>query len=438
MKAWLLAFWDNLASTFWLIPAAMALAASLAAIGLVTVDSYIGLDLQGSLWVWSGGADGARSVLSTVATSMVTVAGTVFSITIAALTLASQQFGPRLLRNFTSDRGNQIVLGTFLSTFLYCLMVIRSVRGSNEGSFVPNIAVSGGVVLAAASIGVLIYFIDHVSRTIQAEKLANTVAADLRKDINRLTPPSPPGPGDAPRPPALPQRPPVQVFAKESGYVQTIDRDGLIALAEQHDLLVRLTLRPGDYISSDDLLLQVWLPPQGELCPDVADQLWDKVHVGYRRTPTQDVRYGIRQLTEIAARALSPGINDPFTAMNCIDWLIDSLKRVAARGAPSGVRCGEGGKPRLIEEPTSFPDLLTLSFDPIRAYGAGSILVTLHVLEALDRLASSLTRPEQRGPVMEEAKLTVRAAQDALPTEHDRERVGRAFEELKLRLREAG
>lgn len=182
MRETLLAYWERLRTNFWFVPSLMALATAGFSYGVTRIDANRpGHDLMGLLW--SGGADGARSLLSTIASSMITVAGTVFSITIAALTLAGSQFGWRLLRNFTRDLGNQIVLGTFVSTFLYCLLTLRTVRSEDEGGFVPHVSVTCAVVFAVASVGVLIYFIDHMARSIQAESLIADIAADLRETI---------------------------------------------------------------------------------------------------------------------------------------------------------------------------------------------------------------------------------------------------------------
>ena len=190
MKARLLNLWEKLRTSFWFVPTLMSAVMAAASAGTVAIDnSALGSKLEHSIgWLWSGGADGARSLLSTVASSMITVAGTVFSITIAALTLASSQFGPRLLRSFTRDLGNQVVLGTFLSSFLYCLLVLRTIRSQSEGTFVPYLSVTVGVLLAAASIGVLIYFIHHVATSIQAESLIASIGCELKQSIARLYP----------------------------------------------------------------------------------------------------------------------------------------------------------------------------------------------------------------------------------------------------------
>jgi uncharacterized membrane protein len=185
LRAW----WEYLRGTYWAVPSAMAMAAVVLSFGMIQLDEAVTAALLDRLsWVYTGGPEGARAVLSTIAGSMITVAGVTFSITIVALTLASQQFGPRLLRNFLRDLGNQIVLGTFVSTFLYCLLVLRTIRGTDDSEFVPHLAVTLGVVLAMLSLGVLIFFIHHVATSIQASRIIAKVASDLEVAANQLFP----------------------------------------------------------------------------------------------------------------------------------------------------------------------------------------------------------------------------------------------------------
>ena len=423
MKARLLGVWENLRTSFWFVPALMAAASVGLAFGTVRLDSSVGgKTLATSVgFLWSGGADGARSLLSTVASSMITVAGTVFSITITALVLASGQFGPRLLRNFTRDLGNQLVLGTFVATFLYCLLVLRTVRGTQEGDFVPYLSVTSGVLLAAASIGVLIFFIHHIAASIQAESLVAVVGAELKQDIARLYPPRP-GEQVDDRAADIPAAPACTVRSGKSGYVQTIDSDGLVAAAEEGDLLVQALRRPGDFVSCGDALLLAWAS-RDDLSQGQAARLREAFSLGPRRTPTQDVRYGVRQLTEIASRALSPGINDPFTAMGCTDWLVDALADAARLTPAQGCRRGDGDAPRLLQEPVQFAELAQLSIEPIRAYGAASIMVVAHLLHALARLAAQAERTPDRAAVLVQAELTAAAARKALSNDHDLQRV---------------
>lgn len=189
MKSLFLKFWETLRSNYWFVPTLMTAGAIGPSYGLLALDQRVPAShMSGVAWLYTGEAAGARSVLSTVASSVITVAGTTFSITIAALSLASSQFGPRLLRGFLRDTGNQVVLGTFIGTFVYCLLVLRMVRGVEQDVFVPNFALTGEVALSLASVAVLIYFVNHVSASIQAAQVAASVTNELTEAIDRLYP----------------------------------------------------------------------------------------------------------------------------------------------------------------------------------------------------------------------------------------------------------
>ena len=428
MKAFVFKAWSTLSESFWFIPASMAVLAVVASVFLIDLDRHG--DWQATGWVWSGGASGARSMLSTVATSMITVAGTVFSITIAALTLASQQFGPRLLRNFTVDRGNQVVLGTFVATFLYCLMILRTVREQADGHFVPNLSVSVAVLLACASLGVLIYFIHHLSVSIQAENLLASVGRDLKRDLQRLQPPAPEAPGNRDQPRSLPANPPQRIASIESGYIETVDRTGLVAIAERANLVLRLPLRPGDFVSNGETLIESW--SSAPIDDELVSTLCGSVQIGPVRTPWQDSRYGIRQLTEIGSRALSPAINDPFTAMGALNWLTDALRDVACHAAPTGIALGAEGRMRLVERPVTFAEVVTLGFEPFRAYGADSVILNCHIMECLARLAAATTLADHREAVLQEARTTLASAEQNLVLDADRRRVAMAFQAVAM------
>ena len=428
MKAAILEFWSDLVESFWFVPALMSAGAVIGSSVLIYLDRAY--DLSVVAWTWSGGASGARSLLSTVATSMITVAGTVFSITIAALTLASQQFGPRLLRSFTVDRGNQIVLGTFVSTFLYCLLVLRTIRGQDEGQFVPNLSVSVAVLLACASLGVLIYFIHHLSSSIQAERLLASVGDELRANLLRLTPPNPPGPGHRQAAPTLPSREPFRVVATDGGYINKVNRSTLVSLAKEQDLLMRLPLRPGDFVSRGETVADIWATLHADIDDALAKQVCENIQIGRRRTPWQDSRYGIRQLTEIAARALSPGINDPFTAMGCLDWLVDSLGELAGRDMPTGVTLDKEGSVRLVEEPVGFAELLALGIEPVRSYGSDSVILVSHLMFSLARLAAMTSEDENQAAILHEARMALEAAEGDLSRDADRARAKQGFDSV--------
>ncbi len=332
----------------------MARLAAVLALLVVVLDKAFANDLLERLgWVYSGGAEGASQLLSTVAGSMIAIAGTVFSMTLVVLSLASSQLGPRLLRNFMRDTANQVVLGTFVATFVYCLLVLRTIRRADELAFVPHLAVSICVLLAVVSIGVLIYFIHHVSVSVQADEVVAKVGRELEEGIDRLFPGQlgkaqadilhAQGETDLPESFAREARP---ICAFEDGYLRLIDADVLMALAAEEDLLIRVEHRPGNYLVKGRAMVMVW-PGDG-----VSKSVFEKINAafvfGNQRTGTQDVEFSVQQLVEIALRALSPGINDPFTAIACVDRLGSALCRLARRDMPSAHRFDEQGRLRLV------------------------------------------------------------------------------------------
>ena len=416
---------EALHATFWVIPVLMTLAAITLSFVLVTLDEAVREPTLAQVgWLWNGGPEGARALLSTVAGSMITVAGVVFSVTIVALSLASSQFGPRLLRNFMRDTGNQIVLGTFIATFVYCLLVLRTVRGVATQEFVPSIAITGGVVLAVLSLGVLIYFIHHVSASIQVTHLITAVSHDLLRAIDRLFPETL-GHG-ASEPPRSQHTPPPEacgretrtVHASRSGYVQAIDSDGLMQLATAHDLRLHVTHRPGHFVVQGTALVTVWSGGPVDASP--AEQIQNTFILGAERTLTQDVEFAVDQLVEVAVRALSPGINDPFTAMACVDRLGEALCRLAERVLPSPDRYDAHGTLRVIADPITFAELTDAAFTKIRQYGRSSAAVTIRLLETLAVIAAHTSRPEDRAALHHHTLLIARGAQQAFPEAWDR------------------
>lgn len=422
--AHLLGVWERARTSFWLVPALMALAAAGLSFGTIALDRALGSEaLQAWGWAWSGGADGARSVLSTIAGSMATVAGVVFSVNIVALTLASSQFGPRLLRNFTRDLGNQLVLGTFISTFLYCLLVLRVVRSTHEGGFVPEVSITCAVLLAVGGVGVLIYFIGHVANAIQAESLIAVVGRELRDQIVAQYAEGPARDAGC-QSPEVPEGLPQAVRATTGGNVQGVANDILVAAAAA-DLgtVLRVLCRPGDFVQAHETLVLVHCVP-GPLNGDAAARIRTAFALGPRRTPTQDVRYGARQLTEIAVRALSPGINNPATAMGCLDWLGDALAEMARRVPAAAGHC-EGGRMRVLAQPVTFAELAELSITPIRTYGASDPAVTLHLIRTLARIGRDGSGPDRAALLC----LAEQAGEDALRAngnEADRARLAAA------------
>lgn len=434
MKTRLMNSWQRLRTSFWFLPSLLTLAAFLLALGVLTIDEKLKRDgLALPTGIYKGGPEGARAVLSVVAASMISVTGVTFSITIVALTLASSQFGPRLLRNFMRDTGNQVVLGVFLATFIYCLMVLRRVSGVEDDVFVPHLAVTVGVGLALGSLGVLIYFIHHVAQSIQAENVIAAVGTDLDEAIEEFYPKSvgktfrEDSVSSESRLPENFDDEAVAVRARRTGYIQAVEGDELMRIAIDYDLILRVDYKPGDYIIAGSALVQAW--PSGHIDEKLTDRINRVFLVGSHRTGEQDAEFAAHQLVEVALRALSPGINDTFTAINCIDRLGASLAKLAERVLPSGFRYDEKNRLRVVTEVDSFKGILNAAFDQIRQNGRDNAAVTIRLLEIIREIALHVHRPAHRAALMRQAEMIERASRSGLPEEEDRNDVQRRFAE---------
>jgi uncharacterized membrane protein len=436
----LLKFWDTLRSSFWFVPALMAALATALAFGSVALDEAVGAAwVRKWSWGYSGSADGASMLLGTVAGSMITIAGTVFSMTLVALSLASSQLGPRLLRNFMRDAVNQVVLGTFVATFVYCLLVLRTIRYADADAFVPHLSVTIGVMLAMVSLGVLIYFIHHVSVSIQADEVVARVGQELARGIDQLFP-EPIGHGRSRMEATLelPQVPPElesQAFpvpADRDGYLQTVDAAALMGLAEREDLFLRLERKPGQYLVKGQPLVLSW--PADRSTADVATRINAAFVIGNQRTSVQDIGFSIEQLVEVAVRALSPGVNDPFTALTCVDRLCSALCHLARREMPSPYRFDAAGQLRVVAPATTFSAAADAAFDPIRQSANASAAVTRRLLEVIAVIASATQRPLDRAVLLRHAEMIARGSRTGLAEEADRQTVATRMEQVRLAL----
>lgn len=433
MRTRFAAWWDALRTSYWFVPGLMTLAATALAVATTTGDHWLG-ERGRQLALFAGSPDGARAMLSTVAGAMITVAGLTFSVTIVALTVASQQFGPRLLRNFMRDTGNQVVLGTFVSTFVYCILILGAIRSVEEDGFVPSVSVSIGVTLALASLGVLIYFIHHVSSSLHASQLIHAVGIEIDASIDRLFPEELGEQTPAEDPDALPEvagRDGEPVYAQANGYLQAIDNQGLMEAAIGLDLLIRMERRPGDPIVRGMRIAHVW----PTATPKTERMINETLIVGVQRTPVQDLEFSIDQLVELAVRALSPGVNDPFTATTSVDRLTTSLCTLADRDIPSPVRRDEDGRPRVIAKPWTFAGAIDAAFDQIRQYATTSASVTIRLLEALVIIAHRVRREEDFVAVRRHAGMILRGS-ESLPEPLDREVVHARYAKVLAALEE--
>ncbi|HSN73189.1 MAG TPA: DUF2254 domain-containing protein, partial [Steroidobacteraceae bacterium] len=421
-------YWEHIRSSFWFVPSLMAVGAMALAFAMVTLDQIAGASwLAKAGWVDTGGAEGASAVLQTIAGSMITIAGVVFSLTLVALSIASSQFGPRLLYNFMRDRTNQVVLGTFIATFLYCLLVLRTIRYAPEDGFVPHLSVTLGVVFALASLWVLIYFIHHVSVSVQADHIIARVGRDLLRGVKNIFPaqigrdPPDRASDDAAALPKNFESDARAVAAEGDGYLQLIDVDALMELATERDVVLRLEYRPGHYVVDGSTLALAW--PADRVDDSVAEELNAAFGIGPQRTPNQDIEHAVLQLVEIAVRALSPGINDPFTAMACIDRLASGLSRIARTKMPSPYRCDEEGRLRVVAPPASFEGIVDAALNQIRQNARANAAVSIRLLEAISAIATMTDDAEQPAVLRRHADVIARGARDAIPEQEDRRAV---------------
>ncbi|ACF02321.1 conserved hypothetical protein [Rhodopseudomonas palustris TIE-1] len=389
--AQLLSSWDRARSSFWFLPTVMAALAIGLSFGLIEVDNWLGSGTVGDIeYLYLFGPEGARAILSTIASSMITVAGLTFSITMLTLQLASSQFGPRLLRNFMRDRGNQLVLGTFISTFVYCLLVLRTVRGVEGSSFVPHLAVAFGVLMALASLGVLIYFIHHIASSIRIESLLTELASETRATIARMYPER--LGRDAKETPEIFAQPSdfdvssAPVTATRSGYLQRIDVDMLMQLATENDLVLRVEAPPGRFVIGNDAILR--MHPKSRGTDEIISRLRSSFIIGEERTPDQDLHFSVRRIVEIAQRALSPGVNDPTTALYCIDRLREIFVLLAGRDLPSAQRVDKDGNLRVVTDVVTLDTLAGDTFSAVAHYGIEDSDVVQHLIYAIESVTN--------------------------------------------------
>lgn len=417
-------FWSNLRGSFWFLPSLIVAGSLVAAVALIQLDTT-GSQQWVSRWprLFGSSAAGARGVLSTIAGSMMTVVGVTFSMVLVTLALVSSQYSSRILRNFMRDRVTQIVLGIFAGIFTYCLIVLRTVRGGDAAGYIPSLAVTFGVVLAIGGIGALIFFIHHIARSIQASSIIAKVAEETLAAVDRLFPQkfgqTPEDDEEQQSPHPLPEGNWQAIPASANGYVQSVDNATLLHLARKHETTVRMERGIGEFVVEGTPLASLALPlPPG---PELITALQAAYGIHRLRSVEQDAAFGIRQLVDIALRALSPGINDTTTTVMCVDYLTAILARLASRDIPSPHRY-EKGDLRVIAIGPTFASLVSESFDQIRASAGGNLGVMLRMLGALQTIGSLTTNPSRRRALHKEARWIAELAERTIESPHDRQR----------------
>lgn len=427
--------WSNLRSSFWFVPA-LTFAASIAlAIGLIEIDSG-----QARPWierwprVFGSGAAGARTMLSTIAGSMMTVVGVTFSMTLVTLALASSQYTSRILRNFMADRITQVALGVFGGIFIYCLIVLRTIRGGDE-AYVPSLAVAFGVVLAIGGIAILIFFIHHIATAIQASSIIESVAKETLSSIDRQYPrPNADEECDSGkamgRSVPAPEDDRLQAMSARIGYIQSINVSALTRIADKDEAVIYIKRGVGEFVVRGAALAS--MSSRGSLPEDMADDVEAAFNIHRFRTIEQDVGFGIRQIVDIALRALSPSVNDTTTGVMCVDYLSAILAHLADRTFPARERYCEG-QLRVVTTEQTFESLLSDAFDQIRSSARGNFSVLARILEALRAMAIA-TRDAQRRRALFDYISCMQEMRDSLLSAHDRAQYDEGLGKTRLAL----
>jgi uncharacterized membrane protein len=433
--------WGRLRAHILFIPGLFVVLGIVLAVALVETDRRFETETIRQIpWLFRAGASGARDVLVTVATAMIQIAAITFSVTIVALAMRSQQFGPRLLKNFTSDKLNQAILGTFIGTFAYALLVLRAVRDLSEDvdleaeTFVPLLAVTGAIALALVSLAMFVVFIDRVVTSIQANSIIAQASEETHRAIDRLFPEPV---GDAPSAADedevyRPLESPVDILAARSGYIQTLDASALIEAAAEADIVVRMEAPIGGFVVAGTPLATA--SPRERIDDDLIQRLRHLYTISRDRSVEDDPEFGVRQIVDVAVKALSPSDNDPTTACTATEFLGAVLIHFAQRSVPSPLRRDDDGNVRVIALGPTFRRMVNLAFDQIREHGEDDVALTLQLIETLIRVASVVDDEGGRAVLEEHVWKISRGAAQGIRDPIDRHAVNRRLEVAMLHL----
>lgn len=406
MKFHLSVLWPSIRDSLWFLPAICTTAASIAAAALLVGERSGVLRMDHSVaLVYGGSPESARALLSAVAGGLITVTGVAFSIMIVALELSSSQYTPRVLPNFMSDRANQLVIGVLIGTFTYCLLVLRAINSSGEYAFVPRVAITGGMVLALVSVATLIFFINHAAHSIQIASILDNATDAALQQVDRLFPEEfaaedpELSPDEEPPPDAH-----VPIPASRSGYLQAIDQHDIFKIGQAREAIVRVEHPIGAFLLEGQPLARAW--PADAVSEDDRQQLGRAFTLGRERTRYQDYELTLIEISDVAVKALSPGINDPTTAQHCIDRLSQLLLALARRHAPRRIRTKDG-RVHVIVKDLPFGRAVQSAFAQVLHFGASNPVIRARLIERLDALIELV--PPDRRPPLTDLRSAVRA-----------------------------
>ncbi len=415
--------WRELTASFWLVPVIIIIISILLAIGLVYLDGLVDVPQDGlGRYFFVNSSNSARSILSTISGAMMGVAGTVFSITLVALTLASSQFGPRLIRNFMYVRLNQVVLGSYISTYLYCLLILNAIKDGDDYTFIPSISILVAILAAIINIILLIVFIHQIAISIQANKVTSDISDFISKQVETLFPEKMGEEKDNTGHIDIQSiisgyHHRIPIKSPKSGYLQYVDSETLIEIIIKKDALLELYNRPGGHLVEG---IEIgMLNSNDHIGKDEVAKIINQFVIGKSKTSQQDLEFSIHQMVEIAARALSPGVNDPYTAISCIDNLTRTMSYLAQAKFPSKYRFDGEGNLRIITDTIDFEGVLDAAFNQIRQFSEGSTAVIIRLMEALTTIYQFAHKENYKKAVIKHAEMVLRLGKETIKEQND-------------------
>ena len=427
--------WDRMKVSFWFAPVVMSLGAVLLAWAMYWLDQQVPNEmLATSHFVLAGGPTELRSSLIGMAGTILATAGVVFTLLTLPLSTVAAQYGSRLLRVFLGDRVTQLVLGMFVATFVYCLAAALSIPPVEVQPDGPQLTATVGLYLMLGTFASLILLVQHISTMLQAPNIAAAAGTELREVLLAEMPEEISGePTGQKAVDALMESDGCPVRLKESGYIQYVDPESVLTLARENDLVIRLLCKPGHFVWSETVVALVW--PASRVDEELDQEIRNVFRIGNGRTPTQDVVYAVNQLVEMAVRAMSPAINDPFTAMTCLDHIGEGLARFIQQGVKSSYYYDRDHRLRLVLNPVTLDELFSAAFDMLRHASCDNASVLLHILEVIDGLGRETKSPEVHQKLLRHVELIRSESQAGELIEEDRHQIQCTVQALQMHLR---
>jgi uncharacterized membrane protein len=431
--------WDRMSVNFLFIPGIMAVLAAMLALLMYWLDGQIPNEsLNTYSFVVSGTVEESRGYLLNMGTVILTTAGVVFTLLTLPLSTVAAQYGSRLLRIFLGDRTTQFVLGIFVATFTYSIVAAIIIPSSQVNPEAPNITVTVGMYLLVVSFASLILLIQHISTMLQAPNIAAAAGVELEGVVNEENRTEIRG-GEYKRqtekdlPDSIMETEPHLVVMNRTGYIKYIDLKSILPLAEKNDIVIRIVNKPGNFVRSGMVIARAW--PADRIDAELDQDIRNTFHLGRQRTPTQDAEYAVNQLTEMAVRAMSPAINDPFTAITCLDHVGNGLAMFVRQDVITPNIYDRNGQLRLMYDPVTFDELLNAAFDMLRHASSDNASVLLHMLKTIDVISQDAKSPDARQSLLRHVTLIQEERKVGSLIEEDQLSVYKNGEALKLKLK---